>query len=113
MAYDNNMQMILTRVVSDNPNAPDLRVGFEMNGQKFKASLWKWSKKEGGFVCDNNGNPKFKGVIEIDDYVNPNQQQPQQQPQQQQQYQQNQQQPSHNPNPPANNQPPDDGDIPF
>jgi len=91
--YDNNMQIILTKVVSDKPNAPALRVNFEMNGQKFKASLWQWITKDGRHINDTAGNPKFLGKIEIDDYVPDQQggyqgqqpQQPQQQPYQQQQ----------------------------
>jgi hypothetical protein len=70
--YDNNMEIILSKVVSDNPRAPALRVTFEINGQKYKAGLWPWERKDGSRVTDKDGNGKYKGKIEIDDYV-PNQ----------------------------------------
>ena len=66
--FNNDMQIILSKVSSDNPQAPALRVNFEINGQKYKAGLWLWDRKDGTPVCDKNGNKKYKGKIEIDDY---------------------------------------------
>lgn len=67
--FDNNMQIILSKVVSDNPNAPHMRVSFEMNGQKYKAGLWLWKRKDGTYVTDPSENKKYKGKIEVDDFV--------------------------------------------
>ena len=71
MSYDNDMEIILSKVVSDKPNAPAWRVTFEMDGQKYKAGLWVWDRKDGTFVTDQDGNKKYKGKIEIDDYTPP------------------------------------------
>ena len=75
MAYDNNMQVIVGKVVSENTKAPTLRVNLEINGQKYKAGLWPWRRGDGTSVTDKNGNQQYKGVLEVDDFV-PNQQQP-------------------------------------
>jgi hypothetical protein len=66
--YDNNMEIILSKVASDNPKAPPLRVTMEINGQKYKAGLWVWDRKDGTKVTDKDGNAKYKGKLEIDDY---------------------------------------------
>ena len=66
--YDKNMEFILFKVVSENPKAPALRVNFEIDGQKYKAGLWPWERKDGTRVTDKDGNGKFKGKIEVDDY---------------------------------------------
>jgi len=66
--YDNTNQIILTKAVSDKPNAPDLRVNFNVDGVKYKAGLWVWTKKDGTPVTDKNGNRQYKGKVELDDY---------------------------------------------
>ena len=69
MSYDNNMQVIVSKVVSDKTNAPTLRVNLEINGQKYKAGLWQWTRKaDGSSVLDKNGNAQYKGTLEVDDY---------------------------------------------
>ena len=70
MNYDNNGQMALGKVVSENPNAPKLRINFEWNGQKLKAGLWPMTRKDGTVVNDKAGNALYKGKVEIDDYQN-------------------------------------------
>ena len=67
--FDNDMQVILSKVDSTNPNAPVMRINFEMKGQKYKAGLWVWTKKDGGVVTDPSGNKKYKGKIEVDNFV--------------------------------------------
>ena len=71
MTYDNDMQVILAKVVSDNPNAPHMRINFEMNGQKYQAGLWPMTRKDNTVVKDKNGNTLYKGKVEVDNYVNP------------------------------------------
>lgn len=66
--YDNNMQVILEKVVSDKEKAPALRVKVEMNGVKYEAGLWPWNHKDGTPVTDNNGNGKYLGKLKVDDY---------------------------------------------
>ena len=75
--YNNDMQIIVSKVISDKTNAPTLRVNTEINGQKYKAGLWAWKRKDGSTVTDKNGNKQYKGVLEVDDYqANAPQQQP-------------------------------------
>ena len=66
--YDNNMEMIMGKVVSDHPNAPKLRVNFEIDGVKYKAGLWPMTRKDDRLVKDKAGNQLYKGKIEVDDY---------------------------------------------
>jgi hypothetical protein len=67
--YDNTNDIIVSKVVSDNPNAPVLRVNLEdINGKKWKAGLWVWEKKDGTPVTDKDGNKKYKGKLEPDNY---------------------------------------------
>ena len=68
MSYDNDKQIILSKVVSDNPKAPKLRVTVEMNGQKWQAGLWEMTRRDKSVVKDKNGNTLYKGTLEIDDY---------------------------------------------
>jgi hypothetical protein len=68
MSFDNNMQVIVSKVVSDKTNAPTLRVNTEINGQKYKAGLWLWKRKDGTTVTDKAGNAQYKGTLEVDDY---------------------------------------------
>ena len=72
MSYDNNKQVILSRVVSDNPNAPTLRARFELTENlgpgKYKFALWPMTRKDDSVVKDKNGNTLYKGTIEVDDY---------------------------------------------
>ena len=73
MSYDNSNQVILSKVVSENPNAPALRITLELNGQKYKAGLWNWDRKDGSNVVDKAGNAQYIGKLEIDDFVPNNQ----------------------------------------
>ena len=73
MSYDNNMQVIVSKVVSDNPKSPKLRVTTEINGVKYKAGLWVWNRQDGTPVTDKAGNNQYKGTLEVD-YYKPNQQ---------------------------------------
>ena len=68
MSYDNNMQIIMSKVVSDNTKAPALRINLEINGVKYKAGLWVWTKRDGTTVTDKAGNAQYKGTLEVDDY---------------------------------------------
>ena len=68
MSYDNNMQVIVSKVVSDHVKAPTLRVTTEINGQKYKAGLWLWKRKDGTTVTDKAGNGQYIGTLEVDDY---------------------------------------------
>jgi hypothetical protein len=67
--YDNDMQIIVRRVQSDEQNAPSMSAKFEMNGVKYEAPLWRWTRKDGTQVLDKNGNPMLKGKIKIDEYA--------------------------------------------
>jgi len=67
--YDNNMQVIVSKVVSDKRNAPTLRVSVEIDGQRYQAGLWPWTRKaDNSHVTDKNGNTQYKGKLEVDDY---------------------------------------------
>lgn len=68
MSYDNEKQVIVSKVHSDNPKAPGLRVEVEINGQKYQAGLWHWQKKDGSFVTDKQGAKKYIGKLEVDTY---------------------------------------------
>ena len=68
MSYDNNMQLIVSKVVSDNTKAPTLRATVEIDGQKYKAGLWVWKRKDGSSVTDKAGNNPYIGKLEVDDY---------------------------------------------
>lgn len=76
MSYDNNKQIIVSKVVSDNPKAPTLRVTTEIDGQKYKAGLWLWKRKDGSSVTDKNGNGQYIGSLEVDDYKPQQQREP-------------------------------------
>ena len=75
MSYDNTKQVILRKVQSDNPKAPALQVEFEFNGQKYRAGLWNWTRKDGSPVTDKNGNGMYIGDYERDTYAEEQQQQ--------------------------------------
>ena len=66
MTYDNTRQVVLSKVASDKPNAPDMRITFEFGGEKYQAPLWKWTKKDGTPVKDKNGNQLYKGDYAVD-----------------------------------------------
>lgn len=68
MSYDNNRQIIVSKVVSDKPNAPKLRASTEFDGVKWQAGLWPMTRKDGSVVTDKNGNTLYKGTFEVDDY---------------------------------------------
>lgn len=69
MEYNNEKQVIVAKVVSDNPKAPTLRVTVEIDGQKYRAGVWPWERKDKSIVKDKNGNTLYKGTLELDDYV--------------------------------------------
>lgn len=69
MSYDNSKQVVLTKVQSDSPKAPALRVNFEVDGTKYKAGLWAWTRKDGTPVTDKNGNQMYQGNYEVDTYT--------------------------------------------
>jgi hypothetical protein len=66
--YDNSNQAILKQVVSDNPKAPKLRLELTINGVKYKAGLWPWTRKDGSPVQDKNGKGQYIGRVELDTY---------------------------------------------
>ena len=67
--FDNSKQVIVRKVVSDNDKAPDLRVSFEVDGQKYQAGVWLWTKKDGTPVLDKAGNRMYNGNWEEDNYA--------------------------------------------
>jgi hypothetical protein len=66
--YDNNMQGVIAKVISDNPRAPTMRVNVEIEGVKWKAGAWPMKRRDGTVVLDKNGNTLYKFQLEIDDY---------------------------------------------
>lgn len=68
MSYDNNLQVIVGKVVSDNTKAPTLRVNLEIDGVKYQAGLWPWKRKDGSMVKDKQGNQQYIGTLEVDTY---------------------------------------------
>lgn len=69
MSYDNSKQVVLSKVVSDNEKAPVMRVNFEVNGQKYQAGLWPWTRQDGSPVTDKAGNALYKGNWSEDNYT--------------------------------------------
>ena len=69
MGYDNSKQVVLSKVVHDNPQAPVMRVNFEVNGQKYQAGLWPWTRKDGTPVVDKAGNALYIGDWSEDNYA--------------------------------------------
>ena len=68
--YDNSKQVILSSVTSDNPNAPAMRVEWtDGTGQKQKAGLWLWERKDGTPVLDKQGKKQYIGKYEEDNYA--------------------------------------------
>ena len=68
MQFDNEGQAILSKVTSDNPKAPPLRIDVVVKGVKYTTGLWPWLRKDGSPVLDKNGNAKYKGKLEVDTY---------------------------------------------
>tara|TARA_R110000772_G_scaffold221128_1_gene331530 strand:+ start:472 stop:765 length:294 start_codon:yes stop_codon:yes gene_type:complete len=68
MSYDNEGQVIISKVISENPKAPALRVDVVINGVKHTAGLWAWDRKDGSKVVDKAGNGKYIGKLEVDTY---------------------------------------------
>lgn len=66
--YDNKDQLILKKVVSDNPKAPLYRAEITLGGVKYQAPLWWWTRKDGSDVLDKQGNRQFIGDIEVDNW---------------------------------------------
>lgn len=61
-------EIIIKKVVSENPDAPVMRAEITIGGQKYKAGLWFWRRKDGSLVLDKAENKQYKGKIEVDDY---------------------------------------------
>ena len=61
-------EIIIKKVASDNDKAPVMRAEITMNGNKYKAGLWVWTRKDGSPVLDKAGAKQLKGKIELDDY---------------------------------------------
>lgn len=76
MSYDNNMQVIVSKVVSNKQGAPTLRIQLEIDGVKYQAGVWPWKRKDGSLVKDKNENMQYKGKLEVDDYVPKGQSEP-------------------------------------
>ena len=76
MSYDNNMQVIVRKVVSDKQNAPLMSVSIEIDGTKYTSGLWRWTRKDGSLVLDKNGNAMYNGKLKVDDYTPKDQGQP-------------------------------------
>ena len=66
MSYDNEKQVIISKVISDHPQAPTLRVDVVIDGVKHTAGLWAWDRKDGTKVLDKAGNGKYIGTLEVD-----------------------------------------------
>jgi len=70
MNYDNSKQVIIRKVVSDKPTAPELSVEFTgSDGVKYRAGMYRWTKKDGSIVKDKNGNSMYQGKYEVDTYA--------------------------------------------
>jgi hypothetical protein len=69
--YDNNLQVIVSKVVSDKQNAPTLNVTVEIAGRKYSSGLWLWRRKDGSTVNDKHGNAMYKGKLKEWDSENP------------------------------------------
>ena len=70
MEYDNSKQVIVSAVTSDNPKAPVIRVEFmNENGEKQKAGVWLWTRKDGSPVLDKDGKKRYIGNYEPDTYA--------------------------------------------
>jgi hypothetical protein len=63
MSYDNEKQVIISKVVSDNPQAPALRVDVLIDGVKYTAGVWAWERKDGTKILDKAGNGKYIGKL--------------------------------------------------
>jgi len=63
MSYDNEKQVIISKVVSDNPQAPALRVDVLIDGVKYTAGVWAWERKDGSKILDKAGNGKYIGKL--------------------------------------------------
>jgi hypothetical protein len=70
MNYDNSKQVIIRKIVTDKPNAPELSVQWTgTDGIKYSAGLYKWTKKDGTPVKDKNGNGMYQGTYDVDTYA--------------------------------------------
>lgn len=69
--YDNNLQVIVSKVVSENPKAPTLSVQVEIAGKKYSGGVWMWRRKDGSTVDDKNGNAQYIGKLKEWDSENP------------------------------------------
>lgn len=69
--FDNNLQVIVSKVVSDNQKAPTLNVQVDINGKKLSGGVWPWRRKDGSSVTDKNGNMQYIGKLKEWDSENP------------------------------------------
>jgi len=69
MSYDNSRQMIITKAEQTSSTSPALRINFEVDGQRYKCSLWVWTTKAGQFVLDKKGNKQYIGNYEEDNWT--------------------------------------------
>lgn len=69
--YDNNLQVIVGKVVSDNPKAPTLNVQVEIRGKKYSAGVWPWRRGDKSLVKDKHGNMQYIGTLKEWDPENP------------------------------------------
>jgi hypothetical protein len=72
MSYDNSKQVIMRKVVADNPTptTPVLSVEWtDKQGVKQTAALWEWTRKDGSPVLDKHGNKMYQGNYKEDTYA--------------------------------------------
>jgi len=72
MSYDNSNQVIMRKVVADNPTptTPVLSVEWtDKQGVKQTAALWEWTRKDGSAVLDKHGNKMYQGTYKEDTYT--------------------------------------------
>ena len=69
--FDNDKQVIVSKVISDNPKAPTLNVQVEFGGRKYSGGVWLWRRKDGSSVVDKNGNAQYIGKLKEWDSENP------------------------------------------
>jgi len=68
MSYDNDGQIIVSKVISSKRDAPTLRAQVEKDGVTYEAGLWPWTRKDGSKVLDKNGNQQYKGKLKESEY---------------------------------------------
>ena len=66
MEWDNEKQVIISKVISDHPKAPALRVDVLIDGVKHTAGVWAWHHADGTKILDKAGNGKYIGKLKVD-----------------------------------------------